>query len=158
MLPVIHAHGENMLLAMLGSEDPSRRMFAIDKIKQIRGNHEFGNSGVRDFHVPNINFEADSLFNLIDWSDTANVMEPVHTCSIPTKQLDQYIESPFPKMDIDCHTQSCERAVKETTIAASKVYGFERRDGLIRSKLHSRKLIKSVKSKQTLAGMLSELT
>ena len=54
----------------------------------------------------------------------------------------------------DCHTQSCERAVKETTVAASKVFGFERRDGLIKSKLKSRKLVPIIKSKEALKGML----
>ena len=148
-----HAHSENMLLAMIGSEDQSRRQFAIDKIRQIRGSQDQGNSAVRAFHVPQINFQAGSLFNLIDWSK-AELMEPVLTCSVPTGELDQYIEQPFPRLSIDCHTQACERAVKETTIAASKVIGFERRDGLIRAKLKSRKLVSSITSKKTLAGML----
>ena len=147
-----HAHTENILLNMIGSDNLSKREFAIDKIKEIRQGQEFGNSAVRDFHVPTINFAADSLFNLIDWSE--EVLEPVVTCSIPTNQLDQYIQHPYPKLDIECHTQSCERAVKETTIAASKVFGFERRDGLIRATLKSRMLVSSVKSKKSLAGML----
>jgi hypothetical protein len=107
-----HAHTENMLLAMLGSQDSGRRQFAIDKIKQLRGEQELGNSAVRAFHVPKLNFEADSLYNLIDWTGNVDLMEPVLTCSVPTDQLDQYMEKPYPKLDIDCHTQSCERAVK----------------------------------------------
>ena len=159
VIPVIQrgawrAHSENMLLAMLESEEQARRQFAIEKTKEIRGKQKFGDSSIRDFHVPEVNFDADSLFTLIDLSDPARLFEPVLTCSIPTDQLDQYSEHPFPKLDIDCHTQSCERAVKETTIAASKLYGFERRDGLIRAKLQSRKLISRIESKKTLAGML----
>ena len=88
-----------------------------------------------------------------DWSE-AELMEPVLTCFIPTEQLDQYVAHPFLKLNNDCHTQACERAVTEITIAASKVFGFERRDGLIRAKLKSRKLVSSIKSKKILAGML----
>ena len=51
--------------------------------------------------------------------------------------------------DVDCATQSCERAVKCTTL----VFGFERRDGLIKSKLKSRKFVCIVNSKETLKGM-----
>ena len=101
-----------------------------------------------------MNFKADSLYNLIEWSEDASLMEPVLTFSISTDQLDQYIKHPFPKFDIECHTLSCERAVNETTIAASKVFGFERRDGLIRAKLESRNLISNIKFKKTLTGML----
>jgi hypothetical protein len=34
------------------------------------------------------------------------------------------------------------------------VFGFEKRDGYIRAKLESRKLVASIKSKKTLRGML----
>ena len=139
---------------MLGSEDEEERKFAIDIIKKVRGDSEFGDKSVRDFHVPLLNFKANSLFNLIDMSDIANIHEPVQTCQISTNELDQFLQCPFPSPDVECHTQSCERAVKETTIAASKVFGFERRDGYIRAKMKSRKLVPSVKSKKSLAGMI----
>ena len=149
-----HAHSENLLLSLLGSEDEEERKFAVDIIKKVRGDSEFGDKSVRDFHVPLLNFKANSLFNLIDMSDIANIHEPVQTCQISTNELDQFLLCPFPSPDVECHTQSCERAVKETTIAASKVFGFERRDGYIRAKMKSRKLVPSVKSKKSLAGMI----
>ena len=83
-----------------------------------------------------------------------NRLEPIQTCLVPTSELDQYIKSPFPKPDAHCHTQACERVVKETTIAAGKVFGFEKRDGYIRSKLKSRKLVSEIKTKKSLVGML----
>ena len=150
-----HAHTENVILSMLGSQDAQMREFAIDAIKKIRALDEKGDASVRDFHVPKVNFEADSLFNLVDWSGVEEELhEPVHTCVIPTGDLSQFLTKPFPMISADCHTQSCERAVKETTVAASKVFGFERRDGLIKSKLKSRKLAPVIKSKEALKGML----
>ena len=39
-------------------------------------------------------------------------------------------------------------------MAASKVYGFMKRDGFIRNKLKSRGLVSEIKSKKALMGML----
>ena len=117
------------MLSLLGSEDIEERKLAVEKIIEIRGDDEYGDKSVREFHVPQLNFEADSMFNLIDLS--GQLLEPVLTCHVQTLQLEQYIDEPFPQPEADCHTQCCERAVKETTIAA----GFERRDGVIRAKM-----------------------
>ena len=89
--------------------------FAIDAIKKIRALDEKGDASVRDFHVPKVNFEADSLFNLVDWSGVEEELhEPVHTCFIPTGHLSQFLTKPFPMISADYHTQSCERAVKQS--------------------------------------------
>ena len=45
--------------------------------------------------------------------------------------------------------------MKETSNAASMVYGFERRDGVIRAKVKSRKFVSKPQSKKDLIGMLS---
>ena len=160
VMPVIqrgawHAHSENMLLAMLGSEDEKQRHFAIKKITEIRGKDNFGDKSVRSFHVPTLNWQASGLYNLIDWTGESDpVFEPILTSDFSTEQLKQFLDKPFPVSDIPCHTQSCERAVKETTIAASKVFGFERRDGLIRNKVKSRKLVPKVRTKKSFQGMI----
>ena len=159
-MPVIqrggwHAHSENILLAMIGSQEEEQRRFAINKMIEIRKEEEYGDTTVRDFHVPQLNWKASSLYNLIDWSgDKEPVYEPILTCKLSIEQLRLFLDKPFPVSDIPNHTQSCERAVKETTIAASKVFGFERRDGLIRSKLKSRKLVPKVDSKKSFLGMI----
>ena len=54
------------------------REFAIDAIKKIRALDEKGDASVRDIHVPKLNFEADSLINLVDWSGMEEELyEPV---------------------------------------------------------------------------------
>ena len=108
-----HGHPENLLLSMIGSDDLSKRRFAVNTIKKLRAGAVQGDSSVRDFHVPKLNFKADSLYNLIDWSGDETVLhEPVLTCGVRTDQLEQYLDKPLTRPDIDCHTQSCERAVK----------------------------------------------
>ena len=108
-----HGHPENLLLSMIGSDDLSKRRFAVNTIKKLRAGAVQGDSSVRDFHVPKLNFKADSLYNLIDWSGDETVLhEPVLTCGVRTDQLEQYLDKPLTRSDIHCHTQSCERAVK----------------------------------------------
>ena len=107
------AHSENMLLSMMGSDDEIERRFAIKKIIEIRGDKELGDDSVRDFHVPTLKWDADSLFNLIDWSgENEPIYEPVITCSFTNEELKQFLDKPLPADDVPCHTQSCERAVK----------------------------------------------
>ena len=108
-----HAHPENVILSLIGSQDESERKFAIDMIKKVRDGENYGDTSVRDFHAPKLNFKADSLFDIIDWSGTTETLfEPVLTCTVSTEELDRYLSEPFPKPDAPCHTQSCEWAVK----------------------------------------------
>ena len=60
----------------------------------------------------------------------------IEQCRIRPLQLDQ-----------PCHNQCVERHVKMVTEAAAQVEGFERRDGLIRQKIKSRKLLKKFDTK-----------
>ena len=46
-----------------------------------------------------------------------------------------------------CHNQSVERHVKLVTEASAQVEGFARRDGIIRQKIKSRKLLKTFNTK-----------
>ena len=76
--------------------------------------------------------------------------EPILTCDLSTEEVKSLKEVPLSVDKYVGHTQSVERAVKETSNAASRVYGFERRDGVIRAKVKSRK----PQSKKDLIGML----
>ena len=146
-----HGHSENVLLSLLCSDSGEERSFAVDKILELRGEDKFGDKSVRDFHTPPINWNASSLQDMIDWSVLS---EPILTCDLSTDEVRSLKEVPFSVDKFVCHTQSCERAVKETTNASAKVYGFERRDGYIRAKVKSRKLVSKPQSKKDLIGML----
>ena len=114
----------------------------------------FGDKTVRDFHVPKLNFQAECLLDLINWAKEP-IFEPILTCDIKTDQLDSLLTNKLAKVEVECHTQSCERAIKITTEASSKVFGFENRDGYIRSQLKSRNLVSEITSKKSLFGMLN---
>ena len=49
----------------------------------------------------------------------------------------------------ECHSQNVERHIKLVTEASSAVAGHDRRDGLIRNKIRSRKLMKNFECKRS---------
>ena len=49
-----------------------------------------------------------------------------------------------------CHNQAVERHTKLVTEASADVTGFEKRDGLIRQKIQSRRLMKAFNTKKQL--------
>ena len=158
VMPVVqrgayHGHSENILLTLVSSCSEEERCFAVDKIVDLRGGDEFGNRSVRDFRTPTLNWTASSLFDLIDWSEATS--EPILTCNLSTTELMSLKEVPLAVDKFAGHGQSVERAVKETSNASGKVFGFERRDGYIRAKVKSRKLVSRPQSKKDLVGMLA---
>ena len=146
-----HAHSENILLSLLCSPEEDDRRFAIKKISSIRNGADLGDSSVRPFAPPKLNWNATSIRNLQDWT---NATEPFITTSIPSAELVQFLTSPLQIPKIPCHTQSCERAVKEVTIASAHVFGQERRDGYICAKIKSRKLLPKNQTKKDLEALV----
>ena len=65
--------------------------------------------------------------------------------SVQSQSSDDFIqqleESPF-KLNHECRSQNVERHIKLVTEASSSVCGYSRRDGPIRNKIRSRKLMK----------------
>ena len=88
VVPVInrgayHAHSENILLSLLVSKDKEERNIAVDVITRIRQGSDKGDKSVREFRVPDLNWKARSLVELIAWSDPNHpTHEPVLTCDM----------------------------------------------------------------------------
>ena len=59
-----HAHPEHVLLSLLSSADEEDRHFAITKIASIRNGANLGDSSVRPFAPPKLNWHADSIRNI----------------------------------------------------------------------------------------------
>ena len=148
------AHSEPLLLSLLSSNDIEDRRFGISKILEIRGGAEYGTTSLRQVWTPKLNWEAKSLQNLQAWE---NSTESNITCAISSIELWKFLETPLDLGKIPCHAQSCERCVKEVTIASAAVFGAERRDGYIRAKITSRSLIPVNETKRDLAGLLSNV-
>ena len=147
-----HAHPEHILLSLLSSTKEEDRHFAITKIASIRNGANLGDSSIRPFAPPKLNWNANSIQNIQDWSDAT---EPLLTTSIPSADLAKFLTTPLQLPKLPCHTQSCERAVKEVTIASAHVFGSQRRDGYIRAKLQSRKLFSKNETKKDLEALIA---
>ena len=148
-----YAHSEAILQTMLCSEDQSERNFAVDKILKIRGKEMMARTNPRYRKLPQLNTEAESLLDLIDWK---RAHEPLLTCSMTKEMIKAFKETPM-VVDYYCgHTQAIERAVKEVTAASQAVYGEERRDGWIRSRAANREIMPLLNSKKDLLGLLSK--
>ena len=100
---------------------------------------------VRVFRKPLINFKASSYHQMTP-SSQWKTMPPVlkHYSNDCIRSLERI---PL-KFDFECHSQNIERHVKIVTEAAGAVCGHDRRDGHIRNKIKSRKLMKSFASKK----------
>ena len=88
---------------------------------------------------------------MISWKG-AN--KPVLTCDLTKAELEQFRDTPMDVPYYPLHTQGIERAVKEVTEASEAVYGFELRDGFIRTRAENRKLMPALCSKKNLQNLL----
>ena len=147
-----YAHSEAILQTMLCSEDQNERNFAVDKIMKIRGKEMMGRTKPRYRKLPELNTEAESLMELIDWK---RAHEPLLTCSMTKETIKAFKVTPMVVGYYCGHTQAIERAVKEVTAASGAVYGEERRDGWIRSRAANREIMPLLNTKKDLLGLLS---
>ena len=53
-----HAHPENLLVALLCSDDESERLHAVDKIQLLRNGNQYGDTSPRPFYPPKLNLKA----------------------------------------------------------------------------------------------------
>jgi hypothetical protein len=167
------AHPENVLIAMLGDEDSHIRNLAVNRVMQIRGGlhdteddtDEFRGGDlsdqedesykrdvteesrfIRKFKVPKINTKAKVYHKMVNIS-SPDVSEPPVISRLTDEEIlnvrDHKLILKHP-----CHTQAVERCIKVVSDASSEVLGFPRRDGLIRQRLRSRKLVKHFDAKK----------
>ena len=142
-----YAHSECLLTSLLSSNESDDRSFAVRKILEIRGENENGDSSVRPRQTPEINLDATTLIDLIEW-ESENIHEPVFTCSLSKKEIKGFLTNPFKPPMFSSHTQSTERAVKLVTEAASSVCRQEARDGFIKVRSKHRQVLPNVETKR----------
>lgn len=133
------AHTENILLAMLSDDRTFVRKLAIRRILNARTRTP--TATVRTFEIPStLNLDASDILDLVCWQNET-IFEPPLTRNMSDENLQEFLKNPtsitFKKFP--CHTQAVERSVKTVTEASSSVCSAARRDGVIHSKLISRK-------------------
>jgi len=88
---------------------------------------------------------------MINWQKT-EVTEPPVTKTIPDAKIHKFIKTGDKPEGLiplfPCHTQAVERLIKLVTDASTSVSGRERRDGFIRSRLHSQAKIPRFETKK----------
>ena len=141
------AQSETLLLCMLCDTDSAARSFAVDKITTLRHGSQSGDTSVRLFEIPKIKFDSSRYYNMIDW-DQEKIFEPVLTSNLSLAEVQDIKTEPLTIPKYPNHAQSCERQVKQTSIAAMQVAGFNHRDGYIRASATSRKLMGRFESKK----------
>ena len=169
------AHPENILLAMLCDSDEAVRRIGVNKVLSIRGKMNFDyqinfNGGfvdqddeadeadqrrpspvssssvaVRKFRLPKLNLKARAYHQLVNLND-ASIGEPPAIRNKTDDEIERARVTPLVFLN-PCHNQQVERHVKLVTEASGSVVGYARRDGLIRQRIRSRKLMKSFTSK-----------
>ena len=99
---------------------------------------------VRLFEPPTLDLTVNSYYKMVNL--TSCHQQPPVIEHLTDLDIEQCRIRPL-QLDHPCHNQCVERHVKMVTEAAAQVEGFERRDGLIRQKIKSRKLLKKFDTK-----------
>lgn len=102
------------------------------------------------FEVPQINFEANSYIDLINWQQ--NFYYPPILRYVTDEEINKIIESHGNEnllfFKLPCHTQAVERSVKTVTEESMSLCDKKSREALIGAKLASRNLMPRFESKQ----------
>ena len=126
-------HSESILLCYVTSRDREERVFAVEKIKQIRALSRDPTKGDKlprtRANPKQLNVSASKLHEVIPESEFK--YEPLLTCDISTNELQKLVEAPLVIKPYPSNTQSVERAIREMTEAGQRVSTEERRDGVI---------------------------
>ena len=149
---VYFAHHENILLAMLADSDHNVRLLAVNKILSIRvSKKNLDNVGrdqevdVRKFIIPKIKANAKTYYFLSSLS-LKDMHEPTALKHLLNKEI-KALQHHKLNLEHPCHNQAVERHIKLVSEASAAVDGFKNRDGLIRQKIRSRKLMKTFSTK-----------
>lgn len=147
------AHSENVLLAMIYDAKPEIRKLGYEKIlysRQTDEPMEQVSDNVRSYLHPDILFDCENYYEMIDWS--LDYTEPPFTRNISYEELTtlaqngEVITSEFRK--VPCHSQANERHVKLVTEVASRYTTHQRREGAIAATLEGREKREKFDSKK----------
>ena len=149
-----YAHAEALIVAMVYDEEKATRILGYRRLLKARNTEITRRSGVRHFTLPDVNFEAKTYIEMIDWQ-AAQLTDPPLLKHITNDELKNLIQSGDVHQSnvpqIPCHSQNVERIIKLVTESCSKVCGPSNRDGWIRSALLSRSTMPTFDTKKQFA-------
>ena len=136
-------------MSLLSSTVEEDRVFAINKILEIRADSTEESVSVRKRKTPTLNFEANSLRELIPW-DVNIPYEPIFTCNLSSETIKSFRNLPMEVPHFPIHSQSTERAVQLVSKACMLVYGQDKRDAFVKGVLAHREQFPVFDSKQNI--------
>ena len=140
------AHSENLTISMLADNREEVRRKAVLWILKAR--REFNpDTHPRKFVPPEVNFDAQNYFDLIDWNSLVST-EPPLTMDLSLDDILRIIGEPIILPDYPNHTQSVERMVRVVTEVASRKAGYKARHRTILELLESRALVPKFNTKR----------
>lgn len=147
-------HSENLLLAMMFDADPTIRKLALCRIKKARLSTA---TNFRKFAVPTLNLDAERYYNLINWQNTI-VSDPPILRHLSIDELEMIANYPNCELRdvikaLPCHSQAVERHIQIVSQVSTTVCGADRRDGVIRNKIVSRKTMSKFNTKKDYAAL-----
>ena len=107
------AHSENIAISCLADTKEEVARQGVNFLLEARNYIDFLQHH-RQFKPPEINKEAESYIELIDWS-TEQKTEPPLTMKLTREQLLKALEEPLILPSYPCHTQDVERVVPVVT-------------------------------------------
>ena len=138
-------HPENVVISCLSDQDETVRRRGVQYIMQAR--REYNKEGdVRKFVSPEINFQSDKFYNLVDL-ESSEKWEPPVTKDFSEEEIISALAKPLLLPPFPSNTQRVEQMVRVVTEAAITKVSYDGRQRLIVQKLKSRKLVKSFNSK-----------
>jgi len=139
------AHSENILLAMIFDE---REHVNENVLKLLKKANNHNSSTIRKFSLPQLNFQAENYFDLIDFEEGLSMPPCLSNTDFSNASIHELRSTCSFLRHVPCHSQSVERIVKIVTSASASVCGQERRDGFIRCALKSHSEMSHFSSKQ----------
>ena len=127
----------------------------IRYIRQLRDSAEQNlATEPRKFIVPKINFQANSIHQLIDITK-GDVTEPPLTMELTEYELTNAISQPIEFPPYPCHNQAVEHYVQEVSKASLNRSGHQRRQQYILNKIQSIDELKEFNIKKDYISILS---
>ena len=140
------AHPENIVISLLADQDEEVRRRGVLYILKAREDFD-QESHPRQFLPPQINLEAQSYWQLVDWEKEQNT-EPPLTMKMTKDEILRDLGEPNILPDYPCHTQSVERKVPVVTESCLQKVGYTGRHQWILSTEQSRDLVHKFDSKK----------
>ena len=141
------AHPENLLLAMITDDRIHVRKLGLRRILKARSQRV---AGVRKFTVPALNYDSSDYIEMIDWQ-TTHITVPSLIFEVSDTVIMDWVKSNESQIvefhRFSCQTQAVELWVKLVTQASAAVCGQTSRDGFIRSRLESRRIMPAFDTK-----------